>query len=493
VRSIRIFYLIGILLLFLAFSMFLSMLWSLGEQGPDRIAFLLAIIFTTATGGFFYWFFSPSKGRELSIVENFTMVTMAWFVAGIFGALPYHFYGVFEGNYLHAFFESISGFTTTGATLIEDIEILPRGILLWRSFTQWLGGMGIIVLFLAILPRFGFRSMTMFKAEIPGPVAERVVPRVVETARRLWLIYVTLTIIQLLLLMFCGLSFYDSLCHALTTMPTGGFSTYNASIAAFNNPMAEIVIIFFMLFAGINFALYFRLIRGDLKIFKNPELRFYLAVIAAGIILVTINTYEFGTGGFFAFLRQSAFQVVSITTTTGYATVDFDAWPSFSRLFLLLMMFFGACGGSTGGAMKQARWMLMFKYALRELRQVIHPSAISTVKMGQQHVSDDVLRPVMGFGFLYITLTALATLALAFMGLDFETAFSAVAATIGNVGPGLAGVGPAETYRIIPPAGQFLLIVMMVVGRLEVYTVLVIFLPESRRLWKRNRGMRGYI
>ncbi len=490
-RRLRIFYLIGILILFLALAMFMSALWSVGEQGPDRTAFLLAVLLTTLVGGLFFWFFSPSKGKELSIVENFTLVTMAWFAAGIFGALPYHFYGVFEGNFLHAFFESISGFTTTGATLIEDIEVLPRGILLWRSFTQWLGGMGIIVLFLAILPRFGFRSMTMFKAEIPGPVAERVVPRVVETARRLWMIYVALTLAQLLLLMLSGLSFYDSLSHAFTTMPTGGFSTYNASIAAFNNPLAEVVIIFFMLFAGINFALYFRLIRGDLNIFKNPELRFYLALIAAGIILVTINTYEFGTGDFFTFLRQSAFQVVSITTTTGYVTVDFDAWPSFSRLFLLLMMFFGACGGSTGGSIKQVRWMLMFKYALRELRQVIHPSAISTVKMGQQHVSDEVLRPVMGFGFIYITLTALATLALAFMGLDLETAFSAVAATIGNVGPGLGGVGPTETYRVIPPAGQLLLTVMMVVGRLEIYTVLVIFLPESRRLWIRNVIMKG--
>jgi len=491
VRKIRIFYLVGIMLLFLALAMFLSSLWSFSQQGPDRLAFLTAILITSAAGGFIYWFFSPSKGRELSIVENFTLVTIAWFAAGIFGALPYHFYGVFDGNYLHAFFESVSGFTTTGATLIEDIEVLPRGILLWRSFTQWLGGMGIIVLFLAILPRFGFRSMTMFKAELPGPVAERVVPRVVETARRLWLIYVVLTLAQMLLLMFSGLSFYDSLCHAFTTMPTGGFSTYNASIAAFNNPMAEIVIILFMLFAGINFALYFRLIRGDYNIYKNPELRFYLVIIAAGIILVTINTYDFSEGGFFTALRQSAFQVISITTTTGYATADFNAWPSFSRLFLLLLMFFGACGGSTGGSMKQIRWLLMIKYALREIRQVIHPSAISSVKLGEHHVSDEVLRPVMAFGFIYVTLTALATLALAFMGLDFDTAFSAVAATIGNVGPGLGGVGPLETYMNIPPAGQMLLTVMMVVGRLEIYTVLIIFLPESRLLWSRNIKRKG--
>jgi trk system potassium uptake protein TrkH len=283
--------------------------------------------------------------------------------------------------------------------------------------------------------------------------------------------------------MACGISFFDAMAHAFTTMPTGGFSTYNASIAAFNNPLAEIVIIFFMLFAGINFVLYFRLIRGDYKIFKNPELRFYLAVIATGIVLITINTYDYAAGNFLDTLRQSAFQVVSITTTTGYATANFDAWPNFSRLLLLLLMFLGACGGSTGGAMKQVRWMMMIKYSFRELYRLIHPSAISSIKLGDYHVNEEVLRLCMGFGFLYISLTSLAALVLAAMGLDLETAFSAVAATIGNVGPGLAGVGPQNTYQVIPSAGKALLAVMMIIGRLEIYTVLVIFLPESRRLW----------
>ncbi len=475
------------MLLFLAGTMLLPALWALAGKGADLKAFLWAIIFCTASGGIMFWFFKPSaKGKELSIVENFTLVSLAWFIAGLYGALPYHFYGVFDGSFLQAYFESVSGFTTTGATLIEDVEALPRGILLWRSLTQWLGGMGIIVLFLAVLPKFGFRSMTMFKAELPGPLAERVVPRVVETARRLWFIYVALTFVQVLLLVLAGLGLYDALAHAFTTMPTGGFSTYNASIAAINNPLAEVIIIIFMLFAGINFVLYFRLIRGEFKVIKNPELRFYLSVILTGIILVSFNTYGHTSVDIPEILRDSAFQVVSITTTTGYATADFDQWPSFSRTFLLLLMFFGACGGSTGGSIKMVRWMMMFKYALRELRQIIHPSAISSVKLGDYNVTEEILRLTMGFGFIYITLTALATMLLTFMGLDLETAFSAVAATIGNVGPGLAGVGPTETYRVIPPVGQLLLTVMMVIGRLEIYTVLVIFLPESRQIWTRN-------
>lgn len=484
-RRFRLFYLIGILILFLSLTMLIPLFWSILAQTADRTAFIKAFLITLLFGGFFYWFFSKSRGRELNIAENFTLVAMAWFFAGIFGALPFHFYGVFNGSFIDAFFEAVSGFTTTGATLIADVESLPQPLLFWRGFTQWLGGMGIIVLFLAILPKFGFRSMTMFKAEIPGPIAERVVPRVVETARKLWLIYVSLTIAQIASLMICGIGFFDSLAHALTTMPTGGFSTYNTSVAAFNNPAAELVIILFMLLAGVNFVIFFRLIRRDLKIFNNPELRFYLFVIGLATLLVAANIYNEVGGDFLLILRQSAFQVVSITTTTGYATANFDLWPHFARLSLLLLMFIGACGGSTGGSIKQVRWMLMIKYSFRELYRLIHPSAISSVKMGEQHVEEDVLRSVMAFAIFYLVLTAFAALTLSFMGLDLETSISAVAATIGNVGPGLAAVGPLFTYQVVPPFGKIVLSVMMIVGRLEVYTVLVLFLPESRRIWLR--------
>ncbi len=444
----RIFYLLGIMLLFLALMMLIASFWSLGEQGPDRMAFLKAILLTAGVGFFLFKLFSGATRKELSLVENFTLVALAWFVAGIFGALPFHYFGLFDGSFIDAYFEAVSGFTTTGATLLDDIENIPRGLLLWRALTQWLGGMGIIVLFLAILPRFGFRSMTMFKAELPGPIAERLVPRVVETARRLWFIYVVLNLSEIILLIICGLDFFDAPTHSFTTMPTGGFSTYTSSIAAFNNPAAEIVFTLFMFLAGANFVLYFRLIRGDFSIHRNPELCFYTAVTALAVILITADIYNLCEGEIFAALRLAAFQVVSIITTTGYATTNFDAWHHFSCVLLLGLMFIGVCGGSNGGAIKQVRVMLMLKFSIRELSNLVHPSAISSIKLGDQNLSEEVLRPIMGFGFLYFALTVFATLILNGLGLDFETSLSAVAATIGNVGPGLAGVGPLHTIPI---------------------------------------------
>lgn len=485
-RQLRVFHLLGTTLLFLAGAMLLVAILSIVDQGPDRAAFFGAVLLTAAIGGAMYWFFLPSRHSQLSLVESFSLVTLAWFAAGVFGALPYHFYGVFGGSFLDAFFESVSGFTTTGATLITDIEILPRGLLLWRSMTQWLGGMGIIVLFLAVLPRFGFKGMIMFKAELPGPIAERVVPRVAETARKLWLVYVAFTFAQAVLLIVSGVSVFDSVAHALTTMPTGGFSTYNASVAALNNPWAEAIIIFFMLCAGINFALYFRMLRGDFSAFKNQELRFYLGVLLFAVILVVINLAPRTGPDLLTSIRQSTFQVVSITTTTGYATANFDAWPHFSRVALFFLMFMGACGGSTGGGIKQIRLMLVFKYAFRELNRLIHPSAIASIKLRGQAVPEEMLRGMIGFSFLYIFFFVFSTLALSFMGLDFTTAASAVAATIGNVGPGLGLVGPLHTYQVVPDAGKILLSMMMILGRLEIYTVLVLLLPEARRLWKRS-------
>ena len=485
-RRIRIFYLLGIILIFLAAVMALASLWSIGEQEGDRTAFLWAVLITAGAGALLCVLAYPSRRETLSLAESFSLVSLAWLLAGFFGALPFYFYSGFGGTLLDAFFEAVSGFTTTGATVIADVESLPRGLLFWRSLTQWLGGMGIIVLFLAVLPRFGFKSTTLYRAELPGPVAERFVPRVVETARWLWLIYAAFTVLQTLLLLLCGLNLFDALAHTLTTMPTGGFSTYNASAAALHNPAAEVVIIIFMFLAGVNFTLYYRLLRRDRDVLKSEELRFYTVVLAVATVLIAINIAPGLGSDILLSIRQSAFQVVSVATTTGYASADFDAWPHFSRMLLFFLMFLGACGGSTGGGIKQIRVLLLFKYARRELLRLVHPSAVASVKLDDHAVSEETLRGVAGFTFLYFLLFVLTTLALCWMELDFTTAASATASALGNVGPGLGLVGPRFTYQAVPAAGKALLSLMMIMGRLEIYTVLVLFLPESRRLFRNN-------
>lgn len=482
-RRFKVFYLLGIMLVFLAAMMALASLWSIGVPGGDRVSFLKSILLTAGTGALLCALFHSSRREPLSLAESFSLVSLAWLAAGFFGGLPFYFYSGTGCTLIDSFFEAVSGFTTTGATVIVDLESLPRGILFWRSLSQWLGGMGIIVLFLAVLPRFGFRSTTLYKAELPGPVAERFVPRVAETARWLWLIYAAFSVLQTLLLLLCGLSFFDALNHTFTTMPTGGFSTYNASVAALNNPAAEVVMIVFMFLAGVNFTLYFRLLRGDRGLLRNEELRFYSAVLAAAALLITVNIAPQLGGNILLSLRQSFFQVVSVATTTGYASADFDAWPHFSRAMLLLLMVLGACGGSTGGGIKQIRLLLMFKYARRQLVRLIHPSAVASVKLDGQAVPEETLRGVTGFVFLYALFFAISTLALCWMRLDLITAASAVASALGNVGPGLGLLGPRFTYNALSATGKGLLSLLMILGRLEIYTVLVLFLPESRRFF----------
>ena len=486
VRRIKIFYLLGIMLIFLAAMMALAALWSIGEQGADLSAFLRAAALTAAAGALLCALAYPSRRGKISLAESFSLVSLAWLLAGFFGGLPFYFYGGFEGTLLDAFFEAVSGFTTTGATLIAHLESLPRGLLFWRSLTQWLGGMGIIVLFLAVLPRFGFKSTALYRAELPGPVAERFAPRLVETARWLWLIYVALTALLTLLLALCGLNLFDALAHALTTMPTGGFSTYNASVAALHNPAAEVVIIIFMFLAGVNFTLYYRLLRRDREALKSEELRFYAALLAIATVLVAANIAPLYGSNILLSLRRSAFQVVSIATSTGYACADFDAWPHFSRLLLFFFMFLGACGGSTSGGLKQVRLLLLFKYARRELQRLVHPSAVAAVKLDDRAVSEETLRGVVGFAFLYILFFVFTALALSWMKLDFTTAASAAVAALGNTGPALGLVGPRFTYQAVPAAGKALLSLMMIMGRLEIYTVLVLLLPESRRIFKNS-------
>ncbi len=468
---------LGNLLIALAGLMLIVALYSFIAGQPDTKSFLAAVLVTASVGMVSRVLLFRKK--EISLAESFSLVALAWLLAGVFGALPYYFHGVFD-SYLDAFFESVSGFTTTGATLLEDIGSLPKGIILWRSMTQWLGGMGIIVLFVAFLPRIGIRGINLVKAELPGPLKERVVPRVTQMAKYLWLIYVSFTLLQVILLMISGVSLYLSVNHAFTTMPTGGFYPLEDSIAALNNPAAEYITIVFMFIAGVNFALYYLVLHGDYaSVLRNEELKFY-----AGVLVVSITVSFFILLPYYnaeeAF-RKGAFQIVSIFTTTGYVTDDYCAWPPFLRTLLLIFMFFGGMGGSTGGSMKQARILLMLKMGYKEVYRLVHPSVVSSVKLGKKVVHEDVLRGVSGFIFLYLFFHVVTTLLLSAMGLDLVTSFSASAASIGNVGPGLELVGPEETYQVVPAAGRLLLSLVMILGRLEIFTVLIFLAFLTRR------------
>ena len=390
-------------------------------------------------------------------------------------------------NFVNCLFESISGFTTTGASVLGatvEIESVGKGLLFWRSFTHWLGGMGIIVLAVAILPLLGVGGMQLFHAESPGPTKEKLFPRIRETAATLWGIYVLLSIIEVLLLMGAGMTVFDSLCHTFGTMATGGFSTMNASIGAYHSSLIDIIIIVFMFLAGANFSLHYLAITGRIQAYwKNSEFRYYFAITIASILLLSGILYVSGTyENILSALKYGSFQTVSIMTTTGYATADFELWPVVLQFLLLLFMFIGGCAGSTGGSIKIVRIVLLFKYAYRELFRLVHPRAFAAVKLGGKVIHKDVLESVGGFFILYMGLFAVGSVVMTAMGLDIITAISSVAATLGNIGPGLGTVGPAENYYHIPTFGKLVLSFLMILGRLEIYTVIVLFAPE---FWKK--------
>lgn len=471
----------GILLFFLGLAMAppLGISLLLGDHCTGPL--LLAMAITCLAGIIPFAFTKNQKGKQLSHRDGVAIVTLGWIMAGLAGALPYLFAGVIP-DFTNACFESISGFTTTGASVITDIESLPEGILLWRSLTQWLGGMGIIVLSIAILPFLGIGGMQLYKAEIPSPVVDKLKPRIAETARTLWKIYLLITLVQVVLLFGGGMNLFDAVCHAFCTLPTGGFSTKNASIAHYNSAYFDFVIVVFMLLAGINFSLHYRLLKGDLKIFgKDSECRVFLIIVGAFILLVTLDIYGDVYHSLFQAFRFAAFQVSSIITTTGFVSADYGKWPDFSQLILLVCMFLGAMAGSTGGGIKIVRIILMVKQGYQQVFRIIHPHAVTTVKLGGQPVSADVLSSIWGFFILYMGLFVVASLTMAALGLDFISALSSVAASMGNIGPGFGLVGPIRNYLEIPEAGKWVLISCMLLGRLEIYTVIVLLAPEYWR------------
>jgi len=474
---------IGILLVFLGLSMIAPLLVSIhyGDSGFDSFVHSIGI---TMTAGLCLILFSRKKYNDdyINQKEGMTAVALAWTAIGLFGALPFYFGSEFT-CFTDAFFESISGFTTTGSSVMTDIEGSSKSILFWRSFIQWLGGMGIIVLSLAILPFLGVGGIQLYKAEVPSPVPDKLTPRLSDSAKILWVLYAAFTLAEIIFLLGGGMSLFDSTCHALTTMPTGGFSPKNTSVAHYNSAYFDYVIVIFMILAGINFSLHYQMLRGKtLAFWEDTECRFFLGLTLAVILIMTWDTHGSVYTSINESIRFASFQVVSIITTTGFATADYEKYPGLSQVLLFICMFIGASAGSTGGGIKCARIIAVFKYCYRELFKIIHPRSISHIKINNTVIPDEVLRSIMGFLALYIGLFVISSLLLASMGVDMMTAFGAVAACIGNIGPGFGTVGPAENFAHLPAMGKWLLSWCMLLGRLEIYTVIILFVPE---FWKK--------
>ncbi len=464
----------GRLLLFLSGGMLLPMLCAgwYGEIGDVR-AFILSAIATS--GMSMILMLAGRRGTEnLYRSEGVLIVVGGWVIASIFGSLPYLFSGSITSP-VNALFESASGFTTTGSTILLDIESLGRGMLFWRSFTQWLGGMGIIVLFVALLPELGTGARFLYKLEVPGPTAKTLHPRVHDTASVLWRIYLLFTVVETGLLMLAGLDLYDALTTTFSTLATAGFSPYNASIAHFESGLVEIVVILFMLIAGANFSLYYGLRVAGLKrglrgFASDREFLFYLGVAASITVITSATLLRAGVfEGVGASLRGSLFQVVSILTTTGFTTVDFDSWPNFARLLIFSLMFFGGCAGSTAGGMKLMRLVIGMKSALREVKLIFNPNAVLAVFVGREPVPNGVVSSVVAFLFLYIASWVAGSALLAIGGADLETAASASIAALGNIGPGLNAVGPTGNFDFFAGWQKLVLVGLMWLGRLEVF------------------------
>ncbi|MDD3245595.1 MAG: TrkH family potassium uptake protein [Methanosarcina sp.] len=441
--------------------------------GESLTPFLVSIVITVLTG---LILLSYKTDEDWMRKEGFAIVALGWLAAAVFGAIPFMLDGI---SPLNSLFESMSAFTTTGSTILTDIGSHPKGILFWRCMMQWLGGMGIIVLFIAILPKLGVAGRQLFRAEAPGPTEDKLKPRIRETAKILWMVYFVISFAQVVALMLAGLSLYDAITHTFTTMACGGFSPYGASIEAFHSPLVEFIITFFMFVAGANFALHYRAIYVDKDfLLKDDEFRFYTALTLAATGLLTLLLYrDLGTGLFDSF-RLSIFQVVSIMTTTGFATTDFNLWSESGKMVLLLVMFIGGCAGSTGGGIKVVRILMLLRHGRVELFKSLHPRAIRSVKFNNKTVPDEVINSIFSFVVIYLLIFISSALLLSVLGMDIITSITASIATLGNIGPGLNVVGPMGTFDPIPPLGKLIMISNMWIGRLEVYTVIVLFTPE---------------
>ena len=477
------------LITLLGFSMLVPAGIAFGFGESDLSGFLYSFAISILIG-LPIWFFTR-KGYSVTNKDGFAIVTFAWIITGIVGALPFYLSGAIP-NVTDAFFESMSGVTTTGATIIGNpatlphlpngIESLPHGILFWRSFIQWIGGMGIIVFTIAILPLLGVGGVQLFKAEVPGPVSDKIRPRVRETAKFLWMVYLGITIAEIIMLQIAGMNWFDAVCHSFTTMPTGGFSTKNASIGFYDNIGIHYIMIFFMFIAGVNFSLHFRAISGDIKsYFRNSEFLTYFWLIALVTVVLTFSLVIKSGNWSHAFFLDSLFQTVSILTTTGYATADYELWAFFAQFLILILMFIGGMGGSTGGGMKIVRVMLILKYAALETRRMLHAKAIIPIRIGKKYISGDVIRNTLGFFLFYIFIFVFTSFFLTTLNIDLKSSMGVAASALGNIGPALGEFGPTDNYALLPGVGKWLLTFCMLLGRLEIFTVVVLFSRTFRR------------
>ena len=479
------FYIVGLLLIILGFSMLFSVGCSLIYGDGDLIPLLQSIAVTITSGLILVIFFKSKDKKDLSTHDGFAVVTLGWIAIVIFSAFPFYFSGTLD--YTNSFFEAMSGLTTTGATVLGHsstllIEDVPHGILFWRSFTQFIGGMGIIVFSIAILPMLGMGGVQLFRAEVAGPVADKITPRVKQTAKLLWGIYVGFVLILCLILKIEGMSWFDAICHSFTTIATSGFSTKNISIAAYGG-LIQWTIIIFMFLAATNFSLhYYFIAKGKFEYYKDHEFRVYFGLCIIFSILFFINIV--GTNKYQTDLlsfRHSVFAAVSILTTTGFSTENFNEWPEMSKMLLFFLFFIGGSAGSTTGGMKIIRSILVFKYLIYEVRKLLHPKGVFNITIGENTIDDNVVRATLGFYLFYILIFVFTAIFLSFTGLDVETALTASASAIGNIGPGLGSIGPTDNWGHLTDLAKWLTSFCMLLGRLEIFTVVVLF---SRSFWK---------
>jgi len=483
-----IFHLMGLLLLVNGGFMLLASILSFAYKDGVGSKMVLAGIVTLAIGGLLMLLTRKHK-KEIQKREGYIIVTFGWICMSLVGTLPYIFTGAIPG-FTNAFFETMSGYTTTGASILNDIESMPEGVLFWRSVTHWIGGMGIIVLAIAILPLLGIGGMQLFAAEAPGPGGDKLHPRITDTAKRLWLIYVGYTVAETILLQLAGMSFFDAINHSLSTLSTGGFSTKNDSVAYWNDaPIIQYIIMLFMFLAGTNFVLsYFAFKTKFSRIWKDDEFRIYagsilLMTIIVGLVIyfdadiVASAVYPQVWGGLESAFRHGVFQILAVVTTTGFVTADFTSWTPFLTMFFFGLMFLGGSSGSTSGGIKIVRHIIMIKNGILEFRRALHPNAILPVRYNNKAVHQPIVYNILGFFILYMLSFIMGVLVFSWLGLDFRTSLGGAASTLGNVGPALGDLGPVENYAKLPGAAKWWASFLMLIGRLELFTVLILLTP----------------